>query len=500
MASINEIQALVEQIKADLPLLVQRSQIAPRQIVVGAGLSDISERLGLVMAGEFRTGNGLEPGLGFSGVRIGYPAFVYDGDTWNIVGVNNDVMQIGIRSSDGKLIAGGGNVVIDADGILIKNINAVSDAFMTFRGPDGELLGRIHTNVIGNLEMGAFGQSEDNAERKLVLRSQIDDGLTNVATIEIIANSGDTGVDWITLNSDSVNIPGTALIGGIATFDSGTDKRLEIGADHYFPTRNSSNPNGFWNEANQDMDLTIEGVSGINLISDAGLNAIGIGGAAQSGYKLNVTGNTRITGSLEGLQDALMIYGKMAIFHSWESTNGFTASHTGTGTFTSGFLTGDASTGATSGSRVCLYSNATVDLWPSGSTLIRFRSRVNPRTVTTTCVAWLGFLQNPTAPTATEHHIAFKIDGGTIYASAGNGSAGNLESTGVSITQFSLVDLAFKQYPDKIEFYVDGTLTNTFTTNLPGVFNSARMTFYLATAVAADRTFRIWPYWYMQGS
>jgi hypothetical protein len=295
MASINEIQALVEQIKADLPLLVQRSQIAPRQIVVGTGLSDISERLGLVQAGEFRTGNGLEPGLGFSGVRIGYPAFVYENDTWNIVGVNNDVMQIGIRSSDGKLVAGGGNVIIDADGITVQNINAVSDAFMTFRGPGGELLGRIHTNVVGNLEIGAFGQSADNAERKLVLRSQIDDGLTNVATLEIIANSGDTGVDWITLNSDSVNIPGTTLIGGIATFDSGTDKRLEIGSDHYFPTRNSSNPNGFWNEANQDMDFTFEGnTAAIVLKIDAGLDAVGIGGAAESGYKLKVHGKVNL--------------------------------------------------------------------------------------------------------------------------------------------------------------------------------------------------------------
>jgi hypothetical protein len=121
MASLAEIQALVQRIHDDLPLLVQRSQIAPVQIVVGEGLSDISRKLGLVQAGEFRTGNGLEPGFGFSGVRIGYPPFVYDGELWNIVGVESDVMQIGIRASDGKFVFGGGDGFADEWGLFFKN-------------------------------------------------------------------------------------------------------------------------------------------------------------------------------------------------------------------------------------------------------------------------------------------------------------------------------------------------------------------------------------------
>ena len=61
-ASLDSIQSILEQIRRDLPLLVQNSQITPVQIVTGEGLSDISKRLGLIQAGEFRAGNGVEPG------------------------------------------------------------------------------------------------------------------------------------------------------------------------------------------------------------------------------------------------------------------------------------------------------------------------------------------------------------------------------------------------------------------------------------------------------
>lgn len=203
MASLHEIQALVEQIKSDLPLLVNRSQIAPRQIVTITGLSDISERLGLVQAGEFRTGNGLEPGYGFSGVRMGYPAFVYDGDTWNIVGVNNDVMQVGVRSFDGKLYAGGGKVILDADGIKVINENDSSDPFIRLYDSDLLLRGSLMTSVNGNLELIAWGYSPE-AARKLVLRAQHDSGATNIATLEVISNHVGGGNDYITLSADHV--------------------------------------------------------------------------------------------------------------------------------------------------------------------------------------------------------------------------------------------------------------------------------------------------------
>lgn len=121
MASLAEIQAIVQRIHADLPALINRSKIAPKQIMIVNGLSDVSERMGLIQAGEFRSGNGLEPGLGFSGVRIGYPAFSYNGELWNIVGIDSDDLQVGIRASDGKLVFGGGDGFLDEWGLNFVN-------------------------------------------------------------------------------------------------------------------------------------------------------------------------------------------------------------------------------------------------------------------------------------------------------------------------------------------------------------------------------------------
>lgn len=119
MASLAEIQQLVQQIRDELPSLLQRSQVTPQQVVVSEGLSDISKRLGLVQAGEFRAGNSLEPGTGFTGVRIGYPAFTYGNEEWHIAGVNDDTLEVGIRATDGKLLAGGGAVILDSIGVSL---------------------------------------------------------------------------------------------------------------------------------------------------------------------------------------------------------------------------------------------------------------------------------------------------------------------------------------------------------------------------------------------
>ena len=121
MATLTDIFQIIKQIRDDLPALISRVKIVPNQIAIVTGLSDIAERLGLVQAGEFRAGNSKEPGFGFSGVRMGYPAFTYDSETWNIVGVENDTLQFGLRASDGKAVAGGGAVIQGGDGIQLPD-------------------------------------------------------------------------------------------------------------------------------------------------------------------------------------------------------------------------------------------------------------------------------------------------------------------------------------------------------------------------------------------
>lgn len=158
-ATMDEILRVVSQIKDELPALVQGAKITPIQIVTSEGLSDISRRLGLVQAGEFRAGNGKEPGLGFTGVRMGYPPFTYAGSTWHIAGVNNDALQVGISATDGKLYAGGGNVTLGVDGI---RISSGATSYLAFaRASDGAYgyanIGTSGDNIgIYNNTPGAF--------------------------------------------------------------------------------------------------------------------------------------------------------------------------------------------------------------------------------------------------------------------------------------------------------------------------------------------------------
>jgi len=149
MSSLDEIQQLLKQIKDELPALIQRSQITPVQIVIGEGLSDISKRLGLVQAGEFRAGNGLEPGYGFSGVRMGYPAFAYASNTWHLVGVNNDVLEFGLSADTGKAYFAGGKAILDSDGVTLEAQNGSSYFILWKTDDDQTTVGKIGAFYVG---------------------------------------------------------------------------------------------------------------------------------------------------------------------------------------------------------------------------------------------------------------------------------------------------------------------------------------------------------------
>jgi len=115
--TLDDIYKKVLDLNLYIDNLPTRLLVRAGQIVIYSGLSDISESLGIIRAGEFRAGNNADPNGGFSGMRMIYPPAVYNSELWNLVGVNNDVMQFGVRASDGKLIAGGGNVVLDSSGV-----------------------------------------------------------------------------------------------------------------------------------------------------------------------------------------------------------------------------------------------------------------------------------------------------------------------------------------------------------------------------------------------
>lgn len=118
-------------------------KLKSREIKVRA-LDDFSDDIGLQTAGEFRSGNGVEPGNGFTGGRFGYPGFEYDGKKWFLVGVNNDELMVGLNLDNGEMIAGGGTVQINDNGIGIVN-DAVFEENRVYKFYDANM------NYVGGL-------------------------------------------------------------------------------------------------------------------------------------------------------------------------------------------------------------------------------------------------------------------------------------------------------------------------------------------------------------
>jgi hypothetical protein len=232
MASLAEIQSIVQQIHQDLPALIQRARINPQQVVLIEGISDLSDRLGLIQAGEFRTGNSLEPGFGFSGVRIGYPPFSYSGELWNIAGVEDDVLQIGIRASDGKMVAGGGDVIIDEFGVSFRN----QEGNLTFEDTNGSLDNLfIYSDADNDIVIAnAFGGA--------AVRFDVDDAAHNVTQGEFNENGfyiyngnydGASGTQYLVNGSPHTH---TGAQGGIAA---------ETNADNIFGVTSPGGPSLF---------------------------------------------------------------------------------------------------------------------------------------------------------------------------------------------------------------------------------------------------------------
>lgn len=120
MADVQDVYEALVKLEYAVDNLPQKILLSANQVVIVGGLSDLSENLGLISAGEFRAGNQNPPGSSFSGMRMAYPAMTYGSELWNLVGVENDVLQFGVSAVDGKLYAGGGAIILDADGIKIN--------------------------------------------------------------------------------------------------------------------------------------------------------------------------------------------------------------------------------------------------------------------------------------------------------------------------------------------------------------------------------------------
>lgn len=122
---MTDIISKIDEIKRMLEDKLQRLRISANQIEVTQGLSDITKRLGLFQSGELRFGNSVEPGKGFTGIRIGFPTFTYDSVEFNLAVVVSDALVGGI-SSGGVIYLGGvtNGLSITSGGVVALNGSA----------------------------------------------------------------------------------------------------------------------------------------------------------------------------------------------------------------------------------------------------------------------------------------------------------------------------------------------------------------------------------------
>ena len=256
----NELRVILNRIEAAVVQL--SSRIPANTIDVIGGLSDIDANLGLVMSGEFRAGNNLRPGNGFSGVRMGYPAFTYSSADYNIVGVNSDVIQFGLRSSDGTAVAGAGAVTINADGVIILDGTSDNNA-IKWHNPSGTLIAQIWGDEIVagseselHLDSGILSDTGPETARTFLAANSRGGGSSNTRLMIFEIAADDT--------ANNVQLADLRLVSG---------ERSDIS----YLTIIQDNETVF-NDDGSDQDFRIEGDTANNLfIADAALEAVRIG-------------------------------------------------------------------------------------------------------------------------------------------------------------------------------------------------------------------------------
>lgn len=247
-ANLETILAKVEELQQqviDLPSLLT---ISPSQVVISQ-LADLSGALGLVQAGEFRSGNTKAIGDSFSGMRMKWPPMHYpsssteSSDRYNFVGVDQDTMMFGIRASDGVAIAGGGVVQLDSTGITITGGEADVHRIKWVDPDSGSLTAWMagHYSTLldynyFNIKVGTIGAGEGHS--RFVVETRCADSAANlvqnyltfqswndtmesrtVFNIEMEMPASDDFIVPLSVSNRSGNVsigePGTKFAGGI---------------------------------------------------------------------------------------------------------------------------------------------------------------------------------------------------------------------------------------------------------------------------------------------
>jgi hypothetical protein len=164
--------------------LTRRISALERQQNDVGQLSELSSDMGLQLAGEFRAGNGVEPGDGFSGVRM-----TADG----VSGYDNDVLQSQMSATDGTITAGAGDVILDVTGItLAGNYGSSYISSNSLKWIDG-------SDTLASIAQASAGVGGTELTLKMTAENLLLDGDVSATKL----NFGDTGA--ITGGSETIN-------------------------------------------------------------------------------------------------------------------------------------------------------------------------------------------------------------------------------------------------------------------------------------------------------
>ena len=303
-------------------------------------LSDISFNAGDLVAGRFiapaPTAKAEPTDSTFTGSFMSAAGETFGGTVYNIGGALLGVLQWGASQTTGKLIAGAGGVVIDENGIVIEN----SSGNIFFKDTTGvyDATHGVKISMAGSDGLQIINRGPGDPLSFFIV-------LTDASTPQ---------VKWFESNSEA----NTALFQINA---SGTPTQVSIGGDSTIPgiklRANKDGNETVFNETSFDIDFRIEGATDANLFKvDAGLDAIGIGGAAESGKKLKVTGDVNIRHILPfGVFTAISPFSgtsnpysasidRTLTFVRWSQTYYVATTNDGTNYWTIDLLRGDGST------------------------------------------------------------------------------------------------------------------------------------------------------------
>lgn len=219
-------------------------------------VSDVTNDFGTVVQGEFiapsSTATSTTPtSTGFTGAAMGGNGWTFGSVVYQFVAVAAGVLQAGFNAA-GKFIAGAGAVTLDADGVTILSGSAIQNKIKI----GGTSMYDV-TDIFGvHNVLPAAAQSQINFDAQ----SSSSIVQVNLDAAAAATSSASIYVNGLTISVHSAN--GTVI-----------------------------------NSTNGDYDTLIKGDTTTVVTVDAGLEAVGIGGAAESGKILKATGDISITGA-----------------------------------------------------------------------------------------------------------------------------------------------------------------------------------------------------------